>query len=101
MRISDWSSDVCSSDLLIGQCGTATGQRAAANDLVQQNALVGGETGEVDRVGGIHGLLSGAEETVEIGRARLQSGRGGKAGADRRPEGRRAIEQLCHAATGN
>src|SRR3546814_9016362 len=25
-------------DHLIGQCGTATGQRAAANDLVQQNA---------------------------------------------------------------
>src|SRR3546814_12233529 len=55
MRISDWSSDVCSSDLLVQHA--AQGVDAAAGDLDQPLGLVG-----VDRLIGLAG---------KFGRARL------------------------------
>src|SRR3546814_2599630 len=67
MRISDWSSDVCSSDLLGGH-RPAAGDRAAeiaGDDLAEPDRVLHRQR-LVEAVGGAHlGLLLGAE----IGRA--------------------------------
>src|SRR3546814_1489525 len=75
MRISDWSSDVCSSDLCARSCrvlAQALGQAVdPAGDLLER--LVAGQV-DVDRgdrdVTGAHGVEVGAGAAVELGACR-------------------------------
>src|SRR3546814_16605136 len=51
MRISDWSSDVCSADLAAIERGGADLRRAAGGGLDQDVTALGGEAGGVDEAG--------------------------------------------------
>src|SRR3546814_162080 len=51
MRISDWSSDVCSSDLTLAQHGEAYGRRAAVRQVSDLRVLVDGWRRAGERVG--------------------------------------------------
>src|SRR3546814_6046173 len=58
MRISDWSSDVCSSDLLVSQALALAGQEESPLDVAAGNdALGGGGRAYDDNLGSILDLL--------------------------------------------
>src|SRR3546814_7200172 len=68
MRISDWSSDVCSSDL-VGDDGGRGGARARARALEEEAAdeIALGNDG-VQRAGNIGERMVGGDEARQIGR---------------------------------
>src|SRR3546814_7566544 len=63
MRISDWSSDVCSSDLQHGRGLVAAGQRPRTHQRPQRTAAAIALAAELFRLQ----LLSGDRLTVEVG----------------------------------
>src|SRR3546814_5632578 len=80
MRISDWSSDVCSSDLLAG--GRVRDARPAAVRPVRKGAIAGAAAGRSGRVPGRHRAVLRAR-AVRARRAGLRAATGrGAAGGD-------------------
>src|SRR3546814_1162370 len=101
MRISDWSSDVCSSDLLelvearrAGQFGFGAGvllahpgQLLVAGDVLEPQVWIGGR--------GRHGVLLGC---VFVGlRGGGGGGHTGQAGGSRESRGKANVRQLRHS----
>src|SRR3546814_5373813 len=92
MRISDWSSDVCSSDLLLllalgllfglGLLALRRDQnRDAATGLLDRS--LGGRRGAADRDGDLGLQLAGAQQADAVGLARAQAGLGQRRLVDR------------------
>src|SRR3546814_16137003 len=83
MRISDWSSDVCSSDLL-----QALGQVATHAGHATKGLFVGGAVGQVQQqidtiyTGRLHVLSAYAIEQSRKARRRSEERRGGKEGVN-------------------
>src|SRR3546814_3904358 len=69
MRIRDWSSDVCSSDLFMPGSHVAHDCRIGDNVIMANNATLAGHVVLEDNV--IMGGLSGAQQFVRIGRGAI------------------------------
>src|SRR3546814_7409474 len=86
MRISDWSSDVCSSDLppAIGSTGDKPFTLVAQIDIVEQTIRQELKHGTVEAIDVKTGLLVGAEDDARHPRAREAKRRAINAREDRR-----------------
>src|SRR3546814_8572293 len=84
MRISDWSSDVCSSDLALGSCADGPGFRCVAGPdragsfppVAESRGELGARGRDMPRRGGIGafaGLFGGAAQRSEEHTSELQS----------------------------
>src|SRR3546814_5416422 len=90
LRISDWSSDVCSSDLRAGGGRGVVGQVVGSGldgDAAALAALLDGGGQRLARRG-VHGVDRGADDAAEIGgaadRVGLDEGRAGGVPGDRK-----------------
>src|SRR3546814_18435178 len=91
MRISDWSSDVCSSDLVVGRdggCDLASAQRHDAAKILRPAALDHGRYAK---------LIEQMPEAVDVGQARQVVQRARLVGEQ--PAGEKRGRRVLHAAT--
>src|SRR3546814_15799437 len=99
MRISDWSSDVCSSDLPVEKrCPFRQAAEAGQMEEGRAGALApdaAGMTVHIDGLGGEmgHGLLLGARASRPLSRE-AQGGRGGRAPGSRPGQAARAPGEI-------
>src|SRR3546814_11197087 len=95
MRISDWSSDVCSSDLVVGRdggCDLASAQRHDAAKILRPAALDHGRYAK---------LIEQMPEAVDVGQARQVAQRERLVGEQRAGEQpSRSVLPACKGKTG-
>src|SRR3546814_6167920 len=83
MRISDWSSDVCSSDLLIGREQREAPPPGNNAGEVARHVVMRRDMGGVADPDARHGIGGRQAKRVGIGPARQMIGRGGRTGIER------------------